>query len=253
MKIFSESAHRFLKSSLERTIMAVGVVGLAMSSAHAADSILQWKTTNVQVLHGEDYKLGAKERTIFTLEHANGFKYGDNYFFMDYTKDQNATYGEWTPRLSLSKMTGADLSFGPIKDISLAGVIEFPSGMDIRDGYGIGIDWKVPGFQYVKTNILNRDDPRFDGRAGLVTLAWGANWHLGEVPVRFEGYCDFQEAEGSWNSWTNCAPRLFLDVGYFAGNKGHFFAGFEYQYWDKKFGVDGVKEDVLQLDFKVVF
>lgn len=242
-----------IKQTLNPVLMGLGMLHAIMPFAATADGLLKWQTTNIQFLYGEEYALGPEERTIFTLEHASGFKYGDNYFFIDYTKNQNSTYGEWTSRLSFSKTTGVDLTWGPIKDVLLAAVFELPTGIDIRDGYGIGVDWDVPGFQYVKTNIFSRDDPRFEGNAGLITLAWGANWHLGKVPVRFEGYCDFQEAEGSSESWTNCVPRLFLDVGYFAGNEGHFFAGFEYQYWDKKFGIDGVKEEVLQLDFKIVF
>ncbi|MGC3654936.1 outer membrane protein OmpK, partial [Pseudomonas aeruginosa] len=70
----------------------------------------------------------------FTLELACGWTWGDLFFFFymykyngkeDASYGKNTYYGEITPRLSLGKLTGADLSFGPVNDVLLAGSYEF--------------------------------------------------------------------------------------------------------------------------------
>lgn len=46
---------------------------------------------------------------ILTLEWANGWTYGDNSVFVDianFVQGDNTVYGKWSPRLSLSKITG---------------------------------------------------------------------------------------------------------------------------------------------------
>jgi len=217
-----------------------------------AEGLLDYSSTNIQALYGSNYELGPEERTIFTLEHASGFEYGDNYAFIDYTKDSNSYYMEWTPRLSLSKISGNDIGFGPIKDIFLIAVYELPSDIPIRDGYGVGLDWHLPTFQYFKTNIFQRDDPRHAGDATLLTIAWGADYKINTVPLRLEGYCDFQGAEGESDSYINCVPRFLVDIGSFSGRSGTLFAGVEWQYWNKKFGVDGVRESVIQAQIKLI-
>jgi nucleoside-specific outer membrane channel protein Tsx len=237
----------------KQTICVTALIAM-LSCGGAFAGVSDTQSTNIQILYGNNFELGPESRTIITIEHANSFKYGDNYFMLDYTTDQNAHYGEWVPRLSLSKMTGKKVGFGPIKDILLAGTVEIPTGIESRHAAGIGLAWDIPGFQFVNTNFFVRSDPRFDGNAGLLVLNWGTTWHMGKTPVRFEGYCDFQEAEGARGSWTNCVPRLLFDVGSFGGKdkENKFFLGFEFQHWSDKFGAGISDENVLQLNFKIM-
>ncbi|HET8707611.1 MAG TPA: hypothetical protein VFM46_14995, partial [Pseudomonadales bacterium] len=73
---------------------------LVCGTAHAAI----WSSTNIQYLKGHSYKLGDESRSIITMEHADGWKYGDNFFFVDVTNpDSDSTttptsfYGEYSP------------------------------------------------------------------------------------------------------------------------------------------------------------
>lgn len=73
-----------------------------------------------------------KSASVVTLEHINGWKYGDNFFFVDITNadksdEERSTsfYGEISPRISLSKVTGKDLSFGIVKDVLITTTAEF--------------------------------------------------------------------------------------------------------------------------------
>lgn len=235
-----------------RVYCSILLLALVHSPLSVAQGLLDWQRTNIQLLHGNTYELGPAQRTVVTFEHADGYKYGDNYLFFDYTERTDSTYGEWRTRLSLTKITGKDLAFGPISDVLIAAQFEFPSEFKHRDAFGVGLVWDIPGFQFLGTNFLSRDDPKFDGRAILMVLNWGTTWDWG-APIRFEGYCDFQAAETDRGSWVNCAPRLLLDVGHFSGQDGHFFVGIKYQYWSDKFGADITDEQVAQAMLKLVF
>lgn len=55
-----------------------------------------------------------------TAEYAAKLKYSDVFFFVDQQWDGNdddSTYFELAPRLSLGETTGQNLSFGPVKDV----------------------------------------------------------------------------------------------------------------------------------------
>lgn len=120
------------------------------------DGFIEWHKTNLQVLRGFDYELGSKQRTILTLEHANRWKYGDFFVFLDQTiPDQGAAffYIEPTLRFSLSKITGRDLSYGIVKDVLLTTSFEKPKGQRVRFLGGMSIDLDLPGFKFFKTNF----------------------------------------------------------------------------------------------------
>ncbi|MGZ4999561.1 MAG: hypothetical protein ACXV7F_04615, partial [Methylomonas sp.] len=92
------------------------------SLAHA----LEWSSSDIQYLHGSGYLLGSKDRDIVTIEHSDGWQFGQNYFFVDTTSHDNAqdpvsleAYGEAYTFFSASKITGLSFVYGPIKDIGI--------------------------------------------------------------------------------------------------------------------------------------
>ena len=44
-----------------------------------------WTASNIQLLYGSDFEFGDRDRTTVTVEHANGWKYGQNFFFVGYS------------------------------------------------------------------------------------------------------------------------------------------------------------------------
>ena len=68
---------------------------------------------------------GDAEHFIYTLQHASGWKYGDNYFFVDTLDARNSefqdfdTYGEWYANLSLGKITGRKIGAGIVSDVGV--------------------------------------------------------------------------------------------------------------------------------------
>ncbi len=234
------------------------IMGLSIITAlplQAAD----WSNTNVQLLNGSGHELGADRRTIFTIENATGWKYGDTFFFMDVTDpfdtEDSSIYAEFSPRFSLSKLTGSKMSYGIVKDVMIASTLEMGEGVR---GYllGVGLPLDLSGFAFANVNIYGRKSERSfateDTDTGAqVTLTWNRPITLGSAKLNFEGFFDyaFSENGGSSPKEDNivAAPRLMLNLG------KNIQVGVEHQIWRNKFGIDGVDEDATQAIVKWTF
>lgn len=242
-------------------LIASSTLGLIL--AGAATGAQAWTSSSISLLTGSSYvspdfsgagNHSEYDATIATFEMANGWAYGDNFFFFDYTNAEGegdtdtGLYGEFAPRLSFGKITGADLSFGPLTDVLLAGQIEMaPEGGGSRYLYGLGFDLAVPGMDYFQLNTYLRDDKNIPGDTYQVTLVWGTGFEIAETDWLFKGHFDYAGAEGDKEKSINSAPQLLLDVGDFWGASDKLYAGIEYQYWKNKYGVEGADEHHPQL------
>ncbi len=241
-------------SSISRGGLVAAVFALGTLGAVTAQAADRYSSTNVQILYGQDYELGEEKRTIMTLEHASGWEYGDNFFFVDVTNfdnDGTEVYGEIAPRLSFSKITGKQIGFGPLTDVLLAGQIEFGhAAPDIQSRthlYGIGTSWDIPGFAFFHANFYVRDDKTISGDTWQVTTSWLVPFNVGGVKAGFGGFIDFAGGEGDEEDSIIGAPQLLVDVGNFWGVPDRLHAGIEYQFWRNKFGLPSeVDEDVVQ-------
>lgn len=235
-----------------RFLFAVVTLFLASNVWAGAAS---WSTTNIQFLSGSGYEVGPDSRGIMTVEHANAWKYGDNFFFLDVTNpDRTGTgyYAEFSPRLSLYKMAGSELSSeGLVKDVLLSFTGEFSAGRSYL--YGAAVDLNLPKFAFFKVNWYIRDEVSSDDEGQQITLAWLLPFKTGTLAWSFEGFFDY--AYGLDNKEDNIvsAPRLLADIGGLWGSPGVLQAGVEYQIWRNKFGIDGIDEDVPQLMLKWIW
>ena len=232
-----------------------------------------WSSTNVEYLYGWNWdpKLGDEARGVITLEHASGFAYGDNFFFLDIThpngrnKTPELVYGQWDPRFSLGKISNAKLEFGPFTDVLVTGELGFGAGPFAGDyqreyNYGLGLDIKMPGFAYFAINFWVHDTPYHDGATYQISPYWGAPFHLGTVGFLAEGFLDFVGPEGKAGVDAGRAemylitqPRFLLDVGSLWKKEGNLFAGTEIDIWWHEFGIKNVNEFVPQAMLKWVF
>ncbi len=116
-------------------------------------------------------------KNYLTLQHASGHKLGRNFFFVDIIDSRKndpaggshgEIYSEGYSALSLSKLTGAKLAFGPVADINLTGGYNWgakSNGANPRVFlYGATVDFKLPGFIFFNVDVLAYNDKgRFDG------------------------------------------------------------------------------------------
>ena len=149
-------------------IAAMGaLVGMAAGAALAAEDEAAapsyFSNTELQVLWNDNFKLrsNAPDETsvvFLTLDHFSTWKYGDNYFFVDFGLDLNGNgnyddktslYSEYFPSLSLSKITGESISVGPIVDVSATFSVHVDGDGFLAVLPGARLNFAVPGFNFV--------------------------------------------------------------------------------------------------------
>lgn len=236
--------------ALHKTLLATCVAAAFAPAAHAEKF---FGSSSISILHSADYETFGDqeiEDTYFTFENATAHNWGGTFFFIDRNHGRGAAtgddnvYGEFSPALSLGWATGNDLSFGPVKDVLLAGTYEFGGGTEANNYLtGLGLAWDVPGFLYFNTmgyyvnnnaDASGYEDPADDWQ---LTVTWGAPFEIGPARFLFDGYIDWSTAASDHASEFQFTPQFKLDLGNFAGNPGVLYAGIEYAYWNNKFGV----------------
>ncbi len=223
---------------------------LAGGQAMAAD-LLQWQDNSLTYLNGIDFKVDPPRQQTVTFEHASGWSFGDLFIFVDGIKynteatngagDGHTFYGEITPRLSFGKISGADLSFGPIKDVLLAATYEF--GEDDVDAYLLGpaVDLDIPGFDFFQLNTYYREpDGKRDG-SGVwqITPAWSYTIPIGNSDLVIDGFMDWVvDNDDSYHANLHFNPQVKYDLAKAMGWGKRFYVGVEYDYWSDKYGID---------------
>lgn len=250
-------------------MIALALVALVSGLAQAAI----WSSTSVSALYGTKNQavvwdpavaglVGQDQNmTIITLEHASGWKYGDNFFFFDIAEpfaNHADIYGEWHPRLSFGKMTGSNTSFGFVKDVLIA--TEINVGTNWRAYfYGLGFDLDIPHFSFFSINFFLRNE--YDNITGDMTdystfqisPSWNIPFTLGEARFEFGGFLDYAGSDGDREANLLTQPQLLLDVSSLKGKPGNLYLGIEYQYWKNKYGIKDIDENYVQFMGKWVF
>ncbi len=223
---------------------------LATGQAMAGD-LLQWQDNSLAYLNGIDFKVDPPKQQTVTFEHASGWSFGDLFIFVDGIKynteatngagDGHSFYGEISPRLSFGKISGTDLSFGPVKDVLLAATYEF--GEDDVEAYLIGpaVDLNIPGFDYFQLNTyLRTPDGKRDGKnVWQITPVWSYTVPVGNSNVVIDGFIDWVvDNDKDYHANFHFNPQIKYDLAKDMGWGEKFYVGVEYDYWSDKYGID---------------
>jgi nucleoside-specific outer membrane channel protein Tsx len=222
--------------------------------------LIEWATSDLQYLYGFNWDLGKGTRDTMTFEHTDGWRYGDNYFFLDvYNLAEHdrllgdATYyGEWHPRFSFSKVFGWNLSRGSVKDVLLSHELTFAEGY-LTHSSGIGFSLDLPHFAFANANFLAKDNVDQDAVTWQIIVDWSLPFTVSGLKLSYGGYIDIAGPEGDlpWSIFSDV--QLLLDVGTFFGYENHVFCGVELRYIHNLFGIDGQDELVPHPMVKVAF
>ncbi|MDZ8118686.1 outer membrane protein OmpK [Pontiella agarivorans] len=235
---------------MKRTLFAI--LACTTSLAFGGDFI-QWTDTSLTVLEGTGFEADPDDQTTLTIEHANGWKYGDFFWFNDFIYfngdetffgDEASYYGEIAPRFSFNKMTGEDLSVSFIKDWYVATCYEYGRRVN-GDKYGhnmlvgAGVDLDVPAFDYFQLNLYQRFDLKGDnGESVQLTAVWKYSTPVGKSSFICDGFMDWViNDDGAYNSNLHFCPQIKFDVGtIWDWNPNRLNVGVEYDYWSNKYG-----------------
>ena len=225
------------------------MISLTSLVARADDFFI---SNEIQFLFGEDFKTGSNfpDETAFatmTFDHFSSWKKGDNYLLVDVSreldgreKDETNVYGEYYSRLSLSKISGKNLSSGLLADVLIGVGINAGKGVRVAT-YGPSLNLNMPGFDFFQLDFYAYDDLIGDLETTYqITPIWQTTFDIGRQKFLFKGFVDFIGAR-------NGGKRQIITQPQFRWVKGNFFAGVEWWYWKNKFGVEGLDESFPQL------
>jgi nucleoside-specific outer membrane channel protein Tsx len=259
---------------ISRTALAAAFA-ISSVAANAAD----WSDTSIGYRTGskfaEPFGSNSIKKNIFDLNHVSGYKYGSNFFNVDYlmsdSKDPDFAgsgngareiYIVYRHTLDMEKVVGTPFKVGPVRGWGIT------AGFDVNTKDDAGYNSKkqmfvlgptlfidVPGFLNVGYYQLWESNApystfsksgvaRYQYKAhGMFNAAWGIA--LGkDTGFSFEGFANFIASKGKnefgadTKAETNIDAQVMYDVGSNFGAKGKFKVGFEYQYWKNKFGND---------------
>lgn len=200
---------------MSKAITCGAIVAAIASTASAAEDTHH--SANLQLLHTTDSRAdpvngtGTSDRrlTTFRFDYFGVHGLGDNYLFIDnyLGKDvgvagaRNQQYVSFMPVASLSKLTGKEMTFGLISDISLGGRFDYASYGDFHaNAFGPSFDLRVPGFDWMRLRLLWQES-KFDGRKLFTQLAWGSTYPIGSRRLHFDGYFWTRKKDDGSRQW----------------------------------------------------
>jgi len=237
------------------TSLLLGSSLLATLPAVAGDLLL-WQSNSLSYLYGKDFQVNPAIQQTITFEHANKWKYGDTFLFVDKIfyngqadrgKGYRTYYGEFTERFSFGKIFDTKLELGPIKDVLLA--VSYESGEGDNEAYliGPGFDLAIPGFNYFTLNIYNRhtEGSRPGDNVWQITPTFSYTIPVGKSDILIDGYMDWvvdndeTKKRGTYHANLQFNPQVKYDLGK-ALNLGakQLYVGIEYSYWKDKYGIE---------------
>jgi nucleoside-specific outer membrane channel protein Tsx len=226
------------------------------SQAAPADSkpYFNWSDNSLTLLpYGWGFEVDPDEQSTFTFEQAHDSRLGDFFMFVDFVKfhgapngaDDSTWYGEISPRLSLGKVLGTDLSFMAFKDVLIAATYERGEDADVAEAVlaGVGLDLQVgeSGLRYLQLNVYGRSELTEGTRDGFhdvqVTLVAARPFSVGKARFLADGYFDWVLGLGSeeWSYHLN--PQVSVDLGNLWNAPGKLFAGVELDFWWNKYQI----------------
>ncbi len=253
-----------------KSLQVVGLLCLLFftSPSFSAD----WSTTEAHFTYGNldtpTFAGGGDSDTfILTLQHASGWKYGDNFFFVDFlnSDDRNFNdsdiYGEWYPNFSIGKIRGKEISAGPIRDVGILAGINWGADAKVRKFLpGVRLALDLPGFAFANLDITAYiDDSEGVSRGGapkeddsfMIDFNFAYPFEIGKHAFSVEGHIEYigerdDEFGNEVSDHILAQPQFRWDVGSARGWPNQLFIGIEWQYWKNKLGDKDTDESAPQ-------
>ncbi len=226
----------------------------------------QWSNTELHLQYGNlevPTFAGGGDAThlIYTLQHASGWKYGDNFLFVDVMDARHPVfqdadiYGEWYSNFSLGKIAGNKPGGGIVTDIGFIAGINYADDAKVRKyAAGVRLALDLPGFAFANLDTL----ALFDGSRGVaaggapkedetftIDFNFGRPFKIGGSSFSLQGHIEYRhgpdnEIGGKAKSWILAQPQLRWNP------TDRIAVGIEYQFWLNKLGDGATDESAVQ-------
>ena len=257
-----------------RNGIGAGLVTMAMIGLPAAPVAwaANWSNTEMHLQYGsldtpflrfvEPGLEEDKDTLIITLQHASGWKYGENFFFFDVLMaddagvngfNDNDIYGEWYPYFSFRSLAGKERGKGKIGDVRFIAGLNYASQAKVLKFLpGIGLSWNVKGFAFLNTDFTAYIDSSAGAADGgvpseddsfMFDVSWKRPFKNGKFSI--EGHAEYigsrtDEFGGDIEAWILAQPQF----RWYA--KPNLAFGIEYQFWQNKLGDEETDESAIQ-------
>lgn len=232
-----------------------------------------WSTTEVHYQRGKldtpEFAGGGDEYTnILTLQHASGWTYGDNFFFVDFSDSgkntfyDNDAYMEWYTNFSFGKISGSEVGFGIVRDLGFIVGINYAADSNVRKYLpGIRFALDLPGFAFANLDVMAYLDDSAGVSSGgapaeddsfIIDFNWAYPFSVGNQDFSIEGHIEYiderdDEFGNEVESHVLAQPQFRWDAGKaLFDSPQRIFLGIEYQYWQNKLGDKDTDESVAQ-------
>ena len=245
---------------------------MLLLSRVAGAQIFDFHTSQVLLKYSDRYEIpftGENDRehgTVLTFQHANAWKYGDNFLFLDRTDlDESGgdLYGEFYPNFSLGKITGKEIGFWRIKDVGILAGVNWGRDTEILKYLpGVRLSWDVPGFTFFNSDFTAYIDDNGGVDSGgipkeddsyMIDINWGADFEIGNHGFSTEGHVEYidkrrDEFDQRVSWWVLAQPRFMYDLGrQLFDTRNHLFFGIEWNIWINKDGDKRTNENAPQI------
>ncbi len=249
-----------------RALARAAAVALLLAGCAPSGHALEWSDSELHLQYGQldvpSFAGGGKAKhLITTAQHAHGWKYGDNFFFLDMLDSRESgfqdfdLYGEWYSNFSLSKITGRNIGGGLIADVGLVlGVNWADDANVVKYLPGVRLSLDLNGFAFANLDITAYIDdskgvasggaPR-EGDSFMVDLSFARPFTLGRQNLSLEGHIEYiggrrNRFGDNVDGWLLAQPQLRWRV------TERLWMGIEYQYWMNKLGDGATDENTVQ-------
>ena len=212
-----------------------------------------YSITLVSVFNGTNYDTGSRRALTLKIENASLYDLGDNYLFLEHVKPQKSDYnsyfyGEWHPRISISKLTDKNINFGNFRDVLLAFELNLNTKSKPVYLYGLGTNIDSSKFKFIKLNLYSRRDTRDSSSTYQVSMAWLSRFSFHErLKFKFYGFVDYVGKQHHLAENLLIKPKLLLDIGELLKLKqDKLFLGARFYYWHNKLGYRHLDESSLE-------
>ncbi|CAM5781988.1 hypothetical protein [Castellaniella caeni] len=266
---------------LTTTTACLGLaLGLATAPAHAANWSDNFVGYRYSPSYSEPGNPETVTKNVLSFTHVSGYNYGQNFLNIDLLqsssndpanggeKHESSTggatevYMTYRHTLSLGKITDTKLAFGPVRDIGLTAGLDLNTkntafaprkrllvagptfSLDVPKGFFDvsllwGKEWNHCG---LGAPICPDANVAFDSQ-WIVGLAWMIPFQAGAVPLKFQGFANYNSKKGRDYAGVETDPEILMrtslmaDVGKLMFDKKNtLWVGVGYEYWHNKFG-----------------
>jgi nucleoside-specific outer membrane channel protein Tsx len=281
-----------IKKIFAVAVMMTAAAAFTPQLAHSQN----WNDNQLRYWYGSDFRepgvTHSIAKNIFSYTHTDGGNIlGNNFLNVDFLKSNTTdpaasslgtgaqeVYVVYRHDVSLSRVTGKKLSFGPVRDLFVE------AGVDLNTKNtafapakrmpvaGPGVAFKIPHHGFLNVSVLwnkewNNNGLATNGNFGkgapvtfdsavMLSSAWRIPINIGgtsvshegtikhSIPLSFEGFASVNSPKGRDGFGNKTAvetllhPKLMYNIGSVFSEKRNVQIGVGYEYWKNKFGND---------------